>query len=278
MNLNNYQLTIEVKNKFNTIMSQISGEEKVSISYSYTYISGDKVCFYASVQNKYLVIKLDDLIDETLVYAPDSTLEFVIPFGDEAVAYSPDAFKGCNHTINIHIATIDEIYSYRNLARNPLDQRGITTYYPHVTANFETRNEAIFAVRNTIDGIKNNKGHGIWPYESWGTGERDDAVLTLDFGRKVEVDKMILYLRADFPHDTYWNALTILFSDESRETAGMIKTADAQIITFNKRKVRWIKLTNLKMADNTSDFAALRQIEVYGTDCKLYSINGLQNR
>lgn len=52
---------------------------------------------------------------------------------------------------------------------------GETTYYPHATANVETRNEAVFAARNTIDGQINNQGHGVWPYESWGTNRFTEA-------------------------------------------------------------------------------------------------------
>ena len=149
-----------------------------------------------------------------------------------------------------------------------MDQRGSTTYYPHATANVETRNEAVFAARNTIDGQTNNQGHGVWPYESWGTWQRADAQLTLDFGREVEVDKIALYLRADFPHDTYWNAITIVFSDGTQKDVQLIKTGNAQYIKFHKKRINWVKLMNFKKADEPAEFAALTEIQVYGIDIK----------
>ena len=205
-------------------------------------------------------------MDEALVYAPEGKLDYVIPFGDETLAYSPEAFKGSIHNISIRLATSDEVFTYRNLAKNAADQRGLVTCYPHATANIETRNEAVFAARNTIDGITENQGHGGFPYQSWGVGERLDAELIVDFGRAVEVDKVVLYLRADFPHDNYWNLASLSFSDGSDVIAHLVKTAGAQEIKYEKKVVSWVKLKDLIKADDSSPFSALRQIEVYGRD------------
>ena len=259
---------IEIKDESNTTVSEISGEEEISLIHTKRYKKGDKICFTSSSVNEYLVINIDDELPQALIYVPGNTLEFSIPFGDESIPYSLCAFKDNTHTINMRIATQEEVYCYRNLAVNVMDQRGDTTYYPHVTANVETRNEAVFAARNTIDGQTNNQGHGAWPYESWGTWQREDAELILNFGREVEVDKIALYLRADFPHDTYWSDITIVFSDGTQRDAQLIKTTDAQDIEFDKKRIDWIKLVNFKMADEPAEFAALTEIEVYGTDIK----------
>lgn len=63
----------------------------------------------------------------------------------------------------------------------------------------------MFAARNAIDGVVANDSHGRWPYESWGINMQDDAELTLDFGRAVDFDRIVLYTRADFPHDNCGN-------------------------------------------------------------------------
>ncbi len=261
-------MKIEIKDESNSTISEISGEEEISLIYTKKYKDGDKICFTKSSVDKYLVINIDNELSEALIYVPGNTLEFCIPFGDDSIPYSLSVFKDNTHTINMRIATEEEVYCYRNLAVNVMDQRGDTTYYPHATANVETRNEAVFAARNTIDGQTNNQGHGVWPYESWGTGQRDDAELIVDFGREVEVDKIALYLRADFPHDTYWSNLTIVFSDGAQMDVDMIKTTEAQYIEFDKKRVNWIKLMNFKMADEPAEFAALTEIQVYGTDIK----------
>ncbi|MCB2307964.1 carbohydrate-binding protein [Clostridium estertheticum] len=259
-------LRIEIKDESNITISEMSGMEEISLIHTKKYKKGDKVCFTNLSGNKYLVINIDNELSEALIYVPGNILEFSIPFGDDSIPYSLCSFKGSNHNIDMRIATNEEIYCYRNLAKNVMDKSCNTTYYPHVTENIETRNEAIFAARNTIDGKTNNQGHGVWPYESWGTGQREDAELLLNFGREVEVDKIALYLRADFPHDTYWNDITIVFSDGTQKNVRPIKTSDAQSIEFDKKRISWVKLMDFKMADETSEIAALTEIEVYGID------------
>ena len=100
--------------------------------------------------------------------------------------------------------TDSELSRSRDLARNPADLRGHTNFYPHCTANVETRDESVFAARNVTDGLRFNTFHGEWPYESWGIGARTDAWCRIDFGRDVIAERMALTLRADFPHDAYW--------------------------------------------------------------------------
>ena len=264
------ELKIEIRDKFNDVISKRAGNESVSIAYRQSYKAGDKICFVNLSENKYLVIKIDDKLDEALVYVTSDTLEFEIPFGDDAKPYSENTFNGIEHNISARIAKNAEIYSYRNIAENVIDQRGDTTYYPHATANVETRNEAVFAARNVIDGQTANKGHGRWPYESWGTWQREDAEIIVNFGREVEVVKIALYLRADFPHDTYWKSIKIEFSDGTNKTVETMKTSDAQYIRFNKKTIRWIKLLNFKKSDELSDFAALTEVRVYGNDIQRF--------
>lgn len=261
-------LKIEIKDESNTTISEMSGMEEISLIHTKKYKKGDKICFTNLSVNKYLVVNIDNELPAALIYVHGNTLEFSIPFGDESIPYSLSSFKDSTHNISMRIAKDEEVYCYRNLAKNVMDKRGDTTFYPHATANIETRNEAVFAARNTIDGQTNTKGHGVWPYESWGTWQREDAEFNVDFGREVEVDKIALYLRADYPHDTYWDVITIVFSDGTQEDMQMIKSSDAQNIEFDKKRVSWVKLMNFKMADEPAEFAALTEIEVYGTDIK----------
>ena len=128
--------------------------------------------------------------------------------------------------------------TYRNLALNVNDQSCGTTCYPHVSANVETRGEAVFAAVNVVDGVTANEGHWKWPFQSWGINCREDAAIKIDFGREVEIDRIILYTRAHFPHE----------------------------FMIEKRKVSWIELCDLIKAEDPSPFPALTQIEVYGND------------
>ncbi|HEY5561938.1 MAG TPA: discoidin domain-containing protein [Clostridiaceae bacterium] len=266
--MNIKELAIELRDNSNAIIRKIYGHEEVSLVYEQVYQAGDKISFTNSSKNKYLIINIDDELDESLIYVNSNTFEFTIPFGDEAIPYSQEAFKGKEHNISMRLAKEKDIYSYRNLAKNVMDQRGETSYFPHATANVETRNEAVFAARNVIDGQIDNKGHGVWPYESWGTWQREDAEIIINFGREVEVDKIALYLRADYPHDTYWNSIRIEFSDGTYKTIETMKTIEPQYIGFDKKIIKWIKFLDFKKADETSDFAALTEVQVYGKDIK----------
>ena len=100
----------------------------------------------------------------------------------------------------------------RNLAFNCYDEHGDTGFYPHASANVETRGEAVFAARNAIDGIFENSAHGEYPYQSWGINRDPNAALTLDFGREVLLDELRITERQISPTTTTgsrprWNFL-----------------------------------------------------------------------
>ena len=193
-------------------------------------------------------------------------VDFYVPFGEKRISYSPKVFIGSKHYIYARIAREDEIKAYRNLAFNINDQHGDTNCFPHATANVETRGEAVFAARNAIDGICENRSHGEWPYESWGINRQDDAYMVLDFGREVEIDKIVLYTRADFPHDAWWKQVTISFSDDTELVWELEKSRLGHVKEIEPKKIKWLKLEKLIKADDPSPFPALSQIEVYGRD------------
>ena len=93
-----------------------------------------------------------------------------------------------------------------------------------------------FFERNAIDGVLENKGHGNFPYHSWAGGARDDLEYYVDFGTEVEVEKLVFYLRADFPHDTYWKNIDIEFSDGEIVTANFEGVADGQEVVLKEQK------------------------------------------
>ena len=162
----------------------------------------------------------------------------------------------------------EEIAARRNLAFNCYDEHGDTGFYPHASANVETRGEAVFAARNAIDGIFENSAHGEYPYQSWGINRDPNAALTLDFGREVLLDELRITERADFPHDNYWVKATVEFSDGSRLDIPLVKSAKPQSVAFEPKRVRSLVLKDLIQAEGTSPFPALTQIEAFGTEVK----------
>ena len=161
---------------------------------------------------------------------------------------------------------VAEINGRRDIACNPADLRGETDFFPHITANVETRNEACFCARNAINGLHCNNYHGEWPFGSWGIGAREDAWCCIDFGREVMVDAMALILRADFPHDAYWVSGHVVLSDGAEVAFDLQKTGERQIIPLGKHTVRWMRLERMQKSDDPSAFPALTEWEVCGCD------------
>lgn len=238
-------------------------------------------------------MRLDSSLSESYVYLPNKSFSFKIPSEKELCAgYAPNAFCGNEHIISVREVDDEEFYSVRNIALNSHDLRTKTGGYPHASANFVTREEPCFYERNAIDGEKNNQGHGSYPYHSWAGGARNDLEYTLDFGREVEIEKLVFYLRADFkkepdgePHDSFWKSIDVQFDDGevlsgtfTMDRSGLLESnAKGQELIVDKKTTRKIKLYNFQQVTEKLGFAALTQIEVYG-QYKKESFNKMEVR
>jgi len=260
-------VAITIQNASGTVLAAGTDPKEVVLTCQHAYQKGDTVVVAGSNGAKFFFVQIDPAVPESLVYTPVGKITYPIPFDRERRdGYDPAAFGGENHSIKARLATPSELSTYRNVAANALDKRGQIEYFPHATANFVTRDDPQFYERNAIDGNKQNSRHGSWPYESWGPGQRNDAQFKLDFGREVEIDKVRIFIRCDFPHDTCWKSLTMRFSDGSTVEASIEKKAEGQDFTFPKKKVSWVQLENLQQISTPLGWAALTEIEVYGSD------------
>ena len=158
----------------------------------------------------------------------------------------------------------DDAPDYRNVALNPDDVQGDAKRYPHASSNSEYRDLPFFAALCAIDGNTANTGHGQG-FPSWGPDKRKDLWWKVEFGRAVEIDKLVLWIRADFPHDSYWHSAVIEFSDGSREAIKIEKTAAGQTFAFEKRTVTWLRLTDLVQTEPLG-WAAWSEVQVWGRD------------
>lgn len=262
-------LALKILDKTGETRAASHGEDEVRLVYTSEYVDGDRIVLETSESDRHLVIQLDDAMGGNLVFLKSTSLAYDIPFGEKRTSYSPKAFYGNRHYLYARIARADEITAYRNLALNVYDQHGDSGLFPHAHANTETRGEAVFAARNAIDGVCENRSHGGWPFESWGINRRDDAELTLDFGREVEIDKIVLYTRADFPHDSWWRQVTVVFSDGTSIDWPLGKSELPHMLPIEKRRITGLTLSKLLKADDPSPFPALTQIEVYGRDIEV---------
>lgn len=244
------------------------GTDEVSLVYTQKYVPGDRIVFETSEKDIFVWMQMDDALGCALVYITGN-VEYMIPFGEKRINISPKAFWGDRHYLHARLARKYDTDRYRNLALNVYDQHQMKDCYPHAVANVETRGEMVFAAQNAIDGIVVNDSHGEWPYQSWGIDRRDDARIRIEFGRTVEVDRIVLYTRADFPHDNWWKSVRFAFSDESELEMKMEKSAFPHEITFPARQISWLEMHHMIKSEDPSPFPALTQIEVYGREtCK----------
>ena len=228
-------MELKILNKENEVLFYEKGEQ-IDAIYEGEYQKGDKIVIHKK-DSEFLTVKLDETLKESIVFMPSSTFEFEIPFDGLKAGYDENSFKGNAHHIKVSEPDDDIKYETRNIALNSHDRRKQKNYFPHAYANLVTREDPCFFERNAIDGVKSNDGHGWYPYHSWAGGAREDLEYYIDFGQKVEVDKLVFYLRADFPHDTYWKSVDVEFDDKTRETANFLKTADGQELVLSETKL-----------------------------------------
>ena len=259
-------LCIQVQNNEGDVLASAAGVSEAVLVYEPEYSEGDCILVESENPGVHLILQLDDTLPPVLAYLREKVFRYRIPFGENRISYSPRAFLGKSHLLSVRLAGKDEILCRRNLALNPLDSHENSSLFPHASANVETRGEAVFAARNAIDGLKASHFHGEWPYTSWGINRDPTAELKLEFGRTVQIDRAVFYLRADFPHDAWWESTVLHFSDGSSVTAKLEKTDAAQPISFEPKQVEWAVLDSLIKADDPSPFPALTQLEFYGRD------------
>lgn len=259
------KIRLEILGQAGQIKAQEEESGQAILVYNGIYEEGDRIRLACLQADCWYKIRLDDALDESLVYMTQEQLTFEIPFGEKKNSWNPKTFTGEIHYLTCRPAKEYEVKSYRNLAKNVIDQHGDNGCFPHASANVETRGESVFAARNAIDGVLANRSHGAWPYASWGINRRKDAQIRLEFGCPVDFDRIVLYTRADFPHDNWWVKAQLAFSDGSRETISMEKSEKGQEFLIARKGITWITLSDLIPSSDPSPFPALTQIEVYGT-------------
>jgi len=263
--------------------AQGSDEASAVLAFHHEYQPGDHIVVAGPSR---IAIRVDDWMPECVVYLTNSQhapFSFDIPYGQgEAQTRSPfsqDSFAGDWHRLTARLLTARELSGYRNLAMNPCDQElqlpvpagtGMEQkafVFPHASTNSVSRGLPDFRARNAIDGMTQNGHHGIWPYQSWGPELRNDLWWKVDFGRPVEVDKVRLMVRADFPHDSYWHSAVIEFSDGKELPIEISQTGEFQDFTFPKRSTSWVRLNKLVPADPTR-WCSFIEVQVWGRDGK----------
>ncbi len=237
------------------------------------YQPGDRIVLSGPAR---MAVRVDETMPECLLYIPGSSqanVSYEIPYGREekqtGSAYAPEMFAGKSHRVELRVPGKHEIIGYRNLALNPCDlprpENSVVQFFPHASSNSVSRSLFDFEARNAIDGFSQNGRHGVWPYQSWGPQLRTDIWWKVDFGRAVELDKIRLMVRADFPHDSYWKNADVEFSDGSHVPLQIVQSEAFQEFPFPKRRVSWLLITNVVPAD-PAKWCAFIEVEAWGHD------------
>ncbi|MDP6544112.1 MAG: discoidin domain-containing protein [Phycisphaerae bacterium] len=238
------------------------------------YVKGDRIVVTGA---KDLAVKVDEHYAEAILFAPKAKVDFPIPLwpvGKYAKKYPhpPKAFQGAKHVITARVPTAKEIQAYRNLAVNPMDPRGKSTAYPHASSPSEWGEAAVFSAKTAIDGFVEATGdHHSWPRQSWGPylpgGKNPPQELTIDFGRPVEIDKLVVVGRYNTRQGGYWKEATVEFSDGSKVTIKPEYNGKRQEFPIKKRVVTSMKITKL-VINKAKKYAAFVEVEAWGRPAK----------
>ncbi|GGI65270.1 hypothetical protein ACFQOY_06345 [Enterococcus alcedinis] len=260
-------LTLRLK-KEDRVIAERSHEEETYLAFQgREYSVGEVIELELEQANQLVWVQVDEALEPSLIYVTEKNWEYPIIVEEQLrLAYPSKIFIGGEHYLRAWLPTAEETQRYRNLARNTHDQKDDTNAYPHAHANVETRNDSTFFARNAIDGILANEDHGPYPYQSWGINQRKDAEITIDFGREVRLDKLALVLRGDYPHDSYWTQVTVVFSNGEERILETTNQLDRQYFAIPETKTTSITLKDLIKNEDESPFPALTQVEAYGRE------------
>ena len=262
------------------------GSRRGKLELDREYVKGDRIVISGSDN---MIVKIDEHYAETIIYAPKKRISFPIPLWPQGIykdklPHPPAAFQGARRVITARAATKQEIRAYRNLACNPMDPRDRrdekkdpagrawpaakqTEMYPHASSNSEWRLAAVFAARNAIDGFVEATGdHHSWPRQSWGPYLPKDTpglALLVEFGRPVDIDKLVFVVRHNVKQNNHWKEATVEFSDGSKVKVELKYNGKRQEFPVKKRFVTSMKFTSL-VSNTKGRYAGLVELEAWG--------------
>ncbi|HUI93876.1 MAG TPA: hypothetical protein VLX68_16655 [Chitinivibrionales bacterium] len=171
---------------------------------------------------------------------------------------------------------------YMNVALNPNDVRTAGHGFPHASSNSEYPCEpsspagcapdTTFLALNAIDGRTGNMCHGSLPNcGSWGPQMIAGLWWRVDFGHDVQLDKVVIWIRHDFPHDSWWKDATLVFSDSSTVAIHPDSVSIGQPFTFSSRVTNSLTITNLVYNENK--WCAFAEVQAWGYDAPTSAVN-----
>ncbi len=270
--------TGEIKIEYTTAKNKeytASGEGMVILYTDIKYSANDKLVVTLPEGEKYLALSLNSRVGEAIIYCPNGKFTYTFPNTSTIFPNTMDPTSGINYqsnTITARLATAEELAKEHNLALNPYDLTDATGSYPHASTNNVNDSNLYWAARCAIDGFTANEGHGEYPYQSWGPNDnvKSTDYFAIDFGREVTVNELVVVIRADFPHDSYFTGCTVTFSDGTTMQINLTNSALEQVIDLGGVTTTSIKLSGFTVETDgaTTPYAALTEVKVMGTEVK----------
>ncbi len=146
----------------------------------------------------------------------------------------------------------------RNLALNVDAYTYHLRSYPRVTSNSHYRYRPEFSPNHAIDGQRRSDAY-------WRPARRTDTWLMVEFGRKVETERIVVTLHQENGQKKTWTGATLEFSNGERVAIELKNTAEPQEFAFPKQRCAWVKLVDFQESFPLGDNGIV-ELEVYGKD------------
>jgi hypothetical protein len=220
--------------------------------------------------HQHLAVQLDPQASECLIHVPAGHMEWTVPTANsrgDGGTMPGDAAGISSSPLRVAIrpAAPAELSAYRNLAANPYDSPATDTVFPHASASSQRGADPLSAAQSAIDTVGPTDGCGGWRGEPSDEKDGPQPWWQVDFGRVVEVDKVVLMVRPDKPGNGCWRRATLVFSDGYRRTIDLQKTDQPQTFTFDARRTSSLRVTDFVLSATPGD-GALSEVEVWGRD------------
>ncbi len=266
------QLTISYYKKVNgadTLVKTVTGYGVVDLTpdTAEPLVTGNKIVVELPAGQEYLAFTLTNIAKESILYVPGGKFTYEVP-EDVNKILPKNSLLYPYPSMSARIPSDEELVADRLLSVNTYDTYEGNGSYPHASAsnNYgkQPMGNAEFEARNAIDGFVVNQGHGAWPLQSWGPDQNvEDLWWKVDFGHEVEVNRLVIYLRADFDHDAPFTGVVAKFSDGSTlDLGGLEKTAEPQEFILPERVTT--SSVQLLLEGTPNKWCALTEVEVYG--------------
>ncbi len=245
-----------------------SGTGLVNLYVPTSYRNRGSITVKAPHGVQYVYLAFNARIRPQLVFLRngEGTFTFTPQMLDASAPSKPKTLYGYKlNNIYVWLPTEEELKTEVNLAYRAIDGTNVD-----VSAS-DSYAGSCFAPENAVDGYRNNKGHQNYPLQSWGPNENPaNLSYTVSFGHPVSVNRLVLYIRADFGHDTYITSLKATFTGADGEKTervfdGLTETAEGQVLQLDEPLI-CTEVTLSDFAKVRPTWFAITELEVYGTN------------